>query len=653
MILSLSLSLSPSRSLLNFAISKEVGAPLKSALNALLTSLCRLHPPWFHDAIEVANQLIQELSSEERGRVLHSLAQCSLSNECITLLLESPFICHVIDDLNKSLTTLASSADTPTDHLLSVCSNLAFLTDIAFGHKVAQQWLILKEHAKFWPLLLQIFSEPPSNFVENELAFCQHTIQQFFAVCIKFSIPGKELFVTALLNALREEYSLEAIPIDDRPFSLKLTPFLRTLIIDHLLGPEAVHVVLEIDHTFLETAKGKLRIDSITPTYESPHYHPSYPVNGSCYYLKLSSEYTLTRILMLLLDEPQKTRDAKPHNQSRLRKPQDSAGSKPVPEPTRKGPEINIFNFDIRMVNYSERPGQASSWVAFQCMENRDVVLSLTTKIREVIPSKLYGCAHTRALRVCKATGTNMSESEVQPASSVSLLEVFIKMKGLELLADLFPYVHAGLWPQDSAYVSTSLAKDVDCSLLPPYAPAFFLPPHSYVLFGLGLRLKEYGVILGESGIRNNSWYILRGALGATEEGKSLMDVTVLTLSLSLFPVEKQISSSLSELFSFLPFLYLFQMIREAPSTHEKGRQLRHNIYSVGIIHHLLKCLSLASHHPPRQIKEAAAVEPAPPVGNQPIRLVNIPALLSNASIDLYNIMSIYWYVLVCIGMCT
>ena len=68
-------------------------------------------------------------------------------------------------------------------------------------------------------------------------------------------------------------------------------------------------------------------------------------------------------------------------------------------------------------------------------------------------------------------------------------------------------------------------------------------------------------------------------------------------------------------------------MIRETPATHKKGRQLRHNMYSVGIVHHLLKCLSLASHHPPRRIKEEeAAVESAPPVGKQPIRLVNIPA---------------------------
>ena len=68
-------------------------------------------------------------------------------------------------------------------------------------------------------------------------------------------------------------------------------------------------------------------------------------------------------------------------------------------------------------------------------------------------------------------------------------------------------------------------------------------------------------------------------------------------------------------------------MIREAPATHKNGRQLRGNIYSVGIVHHLLKCLSLASHHPPRRMKEEeAAVESGPPVGNQPIRLVNTPA---------------------------
>ena len=463
------------------------------------------------------------------GNVLHTIAQCSLSDECIRHLLESTLLKNIINKLVTSLSAV-KDGDTNTKDLSIICSCLAFLTDIGFGHRQAQKWLVDVKNAHFWPLLMSTFNEPSPGFSESELSFCQHTTQQFLAVCCKFNVCGKTLFVNLILNALSGNYSIEPFDVQQcsRPITFKLFPFLRTLLIDHLLGPEAVHMVVEIEDEFMQTIKGKIKLESIMPTYTSPHYHPSYPLRENCYYLKLSSEFTLTRLLSLLLfEEPQNQKTTTKQSEQGIqfaKKPVTvpSDMSRPLLHETRKCPQIDIFNFDIKMIKYSESPGKASTWIAFKAQDgDHEVIVPMTTKIRLIAPSKSYGCAYTRSLLVCKPSApvTNSTQTTlISNESNPSMLEVFTSLNGLTLLAELFPHIYPGLWSCDRR--QSPLVESVDLSMLPQYSPASFLPSHSYVMLGLCLRVQQYGVLFGEGSIRSNVWYILRGALGATEEGK-------------------------------------------------------------------------------------------------------------------------------------
>lgn len=554
------------RSLLNISISKDCCSSLKSGITSILTSLCRLHPPWFSVAVTTVTSLFEKLPLPESGRVLQTLADCSLSEECINVLLMSPLLNDIIQKLTSTVETvlknistidtkstesalntesntgstlnIVSNTESNTESslgdsfigdirssLVSICSMVAFLTDIVFGHRAAQECLVTRGDP-FLPLLMKLCNIVQGIIPHNESQFIQHTVQQYLSVCSKFSLTGKQQFVNLLLNALQGKYSLEPFAVAELGFlSLKITPFLRTLIIDHVLGPEAVHLLLEIDESLLPqtpstsdssgSGSGKIKLDSIMPSHDCPHYHPSYPIESNYYYLKLSSEFTLFRLLSLLTAPSEK--NANTEKTTEERGGGGGGGAKGSSSTSKKPLQINIFNFNV--VTPSEPIGLKSQTFAFK-KERGEEIYPLNTKIRQVSPSVLYGCSHSRSLRVCGVDSSSYSSDHLVCLldESESLLRVFADSGGLYLLAQLFPYVHPGLWAMGVGPFEPTVSACL--SRLPSYSPAGFLSPHSYVMLGLCMKLKEYSKLLGETGLRTYVWYLLRGVLGATEEGK-------------------------------------------------------------------------------------------------------------------------------------
>uniref|UniRef100_A0A1X7VLP9 UBC core domain-containing protein n=1 Tax=Amphimedon queenslandica TaxID=400682 RepID=A0A1X7VLP9_AMPQE len=611
------------KSLLNISISQECCTSLKLSLSSILMSLCRLHPPWFSVAMTIAASLLEELPSSESGRVLQTLADSSLSDECMNMLLSSQLlrdiICRLTSSVKHVLMKTSGLTSTPASNLktespldpdvessisvdpntesigidsdsksisidcirstlVSICSLVGFLTDLVFGHKLAQEALVSSSDG-FLPLLMKLCNEPSDLIPHNEMEFLQHIMQQYLSVCSKFSVLGKKQFINLLLNCLQGKYSLEPVTASGdfgSSVSLEITPFIRTLIIDHILGPEAVHLLLEIDECLLPqslsstspSSNDRIKLDSITPSYDCPHYHPSYPLNTNYYYLKLSSEYTLNRLLSLLSLGSERPSS----NGERVAEGGTGGGSKTSSNQTKKPFQINIFDFSV-----IAQPDATSSKVsiAFKSEAGKEMY-PIGTRIRQVPPSLLYGCSHSRALRVSRAETSSLvadfNESE-------SFLKVFAESGGVFILSQLFPFLHPGLWK--GCPTSFESVVNACVSRLPSYSPASFLLPHSYVALGLGMRLREYGEILGRTELRTYVWYLLRGVLGATEE------------------IEKQLPPSLLDLLSFLPFLYLFHIVRSSSSSSERLR-LRAEMYRIGIIHHILSCLSGATQHKPR-----------------------------------------------------
>ena len=505
-------------------------------------SLCRLHPPWFSVAMTIATSLLEELPSSESGRVLQTLADSSLSDECMNMLLSSSLLSDIICRLTSSVKAVLKktsgltstpdlnpktespldpdvessiSIDSIRSTLVSVCSLVGFLTDLVFGHRLAQEVLVSSSDG-FLPLLMKLCNEPSDLIPHNEMEFMQHIMQQYLSVCSKFSVLGKKQFINLLLNGLQGKYSLEPVtPSGDfsSSVSLEITPFIRTLIIDHVLGPEAVHLLLEIDECLLpqslsftsSSSNDRIKLDSITPSYDCPHYHPSYPLNTNYYYLKLSSEYTLNRLLSLLSLGSERPSS----NTERGAEGGTGGGSKTSSNQTKKPFQINIFDFSVLA-----QPDATSSKVsiAFKSETGKEMY-PMSARIRQVSPSLLYGCSHSRALRVSRVEAsplvTDFNESE-------SFLKVFADSGGVFILSQLFPFLHPGLWK--GCPTSFESAVNARVSRLPSYSPASFLLPHSYVVLGLGMRLREYGEVLGRTELRTYVWYLLRGVLGATEE---------------------------------------------------------------------------------------------------------------------------------------
>lgn len=512
------------RGLLDVTLSTEVTSSIKSPLNTLLTSLCRLNSDWFTDAMETANQILTNcVGGTQRACVLQSFAHCSLSDECIDILLKSSTITLVINSLRTSLQKLGNSSQTDSHvHVLDIiCSDVAFLTSIAFGHVTAQEWLIQKENAFFWPDLLKCFDEP-SNVTGDELSFCQHTVQQFFAVCIKFSEQGKQLLTDLLVNSLIGRYSLEPVPDITRPSSLKLTPFTRTLLVDHLLGPEAVHMIVKIDPSLVESNRHVMKMSSLIPSYVSPHYHPSYPVNDNHYYFKMSSESSLGRLLYMFgVEENVKNSSEQQTHSTKQKKStsENSSKTKPSSSGESSRPYIDIFSNNL-IKSKQDEPAKSIHNIVFTTPDDPQLFIASNTKTKQLPVCSGIGYSQTRTVIVSKHKADDVPvANSLLPPTYVSMLEVFSRSVGLRLLAQVASHFFPAMWPVNS---NIDLVKP-DISTLPMgITRALFLPSHSYVLLCLCLRLQQYGRFVCCNTITGNIWYLLRGSLGATEESECL-----------------------------------------------------------------------------------------------------------------------------------
>lgn len=89
------------------------------------------------------------------------------------------------------------------------------------------------------------------------------------------------------------------------------------------------------------------------------------------------------------------------------------------------------------------------------------------------------------------------------------------------------------------------------------------------------------------------------------EHGTRMLECpgSVLSLSVTLLTESPIQSSALQEL-PFLPFMVLLEVLRKSPFPIQAGRDLRCQLGSVGVVAHLLHCLTIAGHHTPRARKE-------------------------------------------------
>ena len=109
------------------------------------------------------------------------------------------------------------------------------------------------------------------------------------------------------------------------------------------------------------------------------------------------------------------------------------------------------------------------------------------------------------------------------------------------------------------------------------------IPPHSLVAFGLFLRLPGYAEVLLKE--KKRAQCLLRLVLGVTDDGEGGHILT------------SPVAGSLPT----LPFNVLKTLFDTTPLSTDDGVLLRRMTLDIGAIHLILACLSVLSHHAPRQ----------------------------------------------------
>ncbi|OWF45700.1 baculoviral IAP repeat-containing protein 6-like isoform X2 [Mizuhopecten yessoensis] len=209
-----------------------------------------------------------------------------------------------------------------------------------------------------------------------------------------------------------------------------------------------------------------------------------------------------------------------------------------------------------------------------------------------------------------------LSDATLLSVSSFpTALQVFASVGGLALLAEHLPLLYPEIArhpTQDfitNSYSSKTMSNSTelhDWVTVEPFPEDFYelyepvspapavsratnpsvampsIPPHSLVAFGLFLRLPGYAEVLLKE--RKKAQCLLRLVLGVTDDGDGGHILT----------------SSIASSLPTLPFLVLKTLYDSTPLTTDDGVLLRRMSLDIWVIHLILACLSVLSHHIPR-----------------------------------------------------
>ena len=129
------------------ALGLDAGSTLKSAINSLLAALCRYSRLWYLFVTAAADSALPPTTLQEvsdSGRVLHTLAQVSQSDECINILLSSSLISSIAHVSNIHVTTTKLLDPSPSitirtalarQLLTTECTHMATSSPTAFRDK--------------------------------------------------------------------------------------------------------------------------------------------------------------------------------------------------------------------------------------------------------------------------------------------------------------------------------------------------------------------------------------------------------------------------------------------------------------------------------------------------------------------------------------
>ncbi|XP_049817886.1 baculoviral IAP repeat-containing protein 6 isoform X3 [Aethina tumida] len=633
---------------------------LKYALDSLLCSMCYISPEFYPLLLYRMGILIPKLSTDHAASIsddckepesmtddykcdyqgssewynhlhlgqlskfvydeLETIALVSRSSTAIRQLLDSGFP----KLLNQVIMEFCLRQTDDTKGLEKVIGVLKFFTEVC-DEKVMRDWLGSEEGSSFWlPLLMKLCKKSSTN----TSSLPSESLVQLEEICVKFLSKCclcHQLNQTRLAQVLCQVISLQ---------KNGMSGFLRRIILQLLLEYEKIPVCVTADENLYKTIKvNQIWLPS----------HPGIKQSHNKVMLYLSTNTTVFDILeqhvyfnrTLKADSLSKkfsrTSNGKREPMSTwFTDESDLSMAAGVTAKDKRAKDVKNF---MTATPLSKKKRYASAETStseetesvggrlIKCEALSDQPLALTLNLSQIL--KMIESQGTMTewpciyLSVCQSknvdefvscsetsdgsSGSGVTSSGISPKTQQpfgNALQVFSAMGGLALLAQHLPavYPEAVRFPTEKTAAEQSESdwiKVEDCDDIyedieetvgnnsPSKGTSIVshIPSHSLTAFGLFLRLPGYSELLLKD--MKRALCLLRLVLGVTDDGEG-GDI---------------FQSSVADSLPTLPFEILKRLYNATPLTTDDGLLLRRISIQSGVVHLLLACISIFTHH--------------------------------------------------------
>ena len=561
-------------SLVELVFSLEPGSRYKMSLNALVCTLCHKNSDHFTLLLaSCENVLVSGLANA--GCRLNTLAQAAQSSTCSERLLKSEFISKVISRLTNGFEKLLDLAHHPNladgdilevplknnarDTVSYLCSLLAFFTDFLRNWRLGKVWMADDENHRFWPPIFTFFSMNSSILSPIEMSFFQEVVYEYFSVCLQGCDLTKKAFVQLLCDSLYKFSSGTNVP--NKPV---LTPFLHKLLGGLIFQHESIPIILRVVTPPPDSWSGNTHYPSpltLSSTFESQEFHPSYPIGESYYYLHVPGSFTLAQFESLvkshhtLKKTPDKVETKSPEKAShrKLAASPKPAASKP---PTQAQPDnLEIAHFELKSwktpsmsKENQNSEGKGKSSLLFYTLKYEDSEIDNVENLYIFTQRRGNKAKKGESDMLCDIEPKNSAypmtvvlgervmifNAKLLPTKNSDTYNMFVSCNGLLPLAESIPALYPYHWPGSlvcsgvghaSGAIPTGIFKS-HAIIGPPAA----IPFHSLLMVGLCLQLEEFGKVLGQN--PSAAFIMMRLLLGeeSTVRGWSLYCIYTCTL---------------------------------------------------------------------------------------------------------------------------
>ena len=549
-------------SLVDIAFSLEPNSLYKTSLGSLLCALCCVNNKHFSLMLENCENVLSN-RLDMVNRLLSTLAQVAHSHSCSDILLKSDLLSRMVSELTNGFEKLLDmlshplaeemsgqevpQANSARDTLSYICTLLAFFTDFMRNWMPGKVWMASKEiRHSFWTPMLHFLSMDTSIVSPQEVTFVQEVAYEFFDVSLQTCQEMKSVFVSLVCDVLRKKCIL--------------TQFLHKILIGLVFQDDSIPIIVRL--LVPKSRKDMVLSHSFPLTYEA-HYHPSYPLGESCYYLQFPSSTTLLKLDGMLKGlRPNQLHVSKAptkHSFSSLAAQKRAlhalktgAASAGVDNlcigDVDMGPWVKQKIKDIRVQSSAGTAAgggaSTSKCLHFSAASYRDedilscdslavfkqnaprAVDCFEANLLQIIPDHdgWHSSYPLMAVMDDSALVFNARYSPALQSQLDDMFNLFLSCGGLLPLARCLPLLYSYHWPSSlrteptdgrgGAEVAASRGVFRSHIVLNPPAA---LPFHCLLMLGLCLRVHSYGVVLGSDS--STAFLLMRFLLGELSKG--------------------------------------------------------------------------------------------------------------------------------------